>query len=149
MTRWMNRAGLLVLAAMLMALAACSEGNVFSLDEGTCFDDLDDFFEEGGAEVDDVPIVDCDELHDNEVYALFDLPDGGFPGVSAVGDEAESGCLDRFEAYVGRDFETSRYVVSWLVPTSQTWGQGDREIVCFLFDADLAELEGSARDSGE
>lgn len=136
-------------AGMLGGLVACSDGNVFSLAVGTCFDDIDAFYEEGGGGVEDVPIVECDEPHDNEVFALFDIAGDAFPGTSAVGTEAETGCVDRFEDYVGIDYASSRFVASWLTPTSQSWDAGDREVVCFLYDIDLAELEGSARDSGE
>lgn len=143
-----GRIGLAVVAAVVVA--GCSEGNVFSLDPGTCFDDVSQITDEGGGEVEDVPIVDCDEPHDNEVFATFDLEGEDFPGDDAVATRAEQGCLDRFEAYVGRDYASSRFVATHLVPTEQSWEvRDDREVVCFLYDVDLARLEGSAQGSGE
>ena len=135
--------------ALVVLLAACSQGNVFSLDEGTCFDDVDEFFAAGGGEVGDVPIVECDGPHDNEVYALFDIEGEEHPGAEAVEAAALDGCFDRFASYVGREYETSRFDFAWLTPTPRSWEEGDREVVCFLYDVDLAVLEGSAAGSGE
>lgn len=133
-----------------LAMTGCSQGNVFSLEPGTCFDDVAELTQEGGGEVGDVPIVDCAEPHDNEVFATFDLTDDSFPGDEAVRASADEGCEARFEDYVQRDYASSRFVVSHLVPTAQTWESADdREIVCFLYDIDLAKLEGSAEGSGE
>lgn len=137
-------------AVLGLVVMGCSEGNVFSLEPGTCFDDVTELTSEGGGEVSDVPVVDCGEPHDNEVFATFDLEGDDFPGQDAVVSQADAGCVDRFEAYVGRDYPSSRFVSSHLVPTQQTWeDQGDREVVCFLYDIDLARLEGSAEGSGE
>lgn len=135
--------------AVALAAAACSQGNVFSLDEGTCFDDVAAFGDGEAAEVEDVPVVACSEPHDNEVYATFDLEGEEFPGDAAVTDAADTGCLERFEDYVDRDYQTSRYVFSHLVPSERTWDvAGDREVVCFLYDMELEPLEGSAEGSG-
>ena len=138
--------GALVLVA---GLGACGEGNVFSLEPGTCFDDVDAFFDEEAEGVADVPTVDCAQPHDNEVFATFDLSDGAFPGVDEVQSQADAGCIERFETYVGSDYASSRFVSTYLVPTPGTWDDGDREVVCFLYDVDLAEIEGSAEGTGE
>lgn len=140
---------LIGLIALAVALAACSAGNVFSLDVGTCFDDVEEFSEEGSGEVADVPIVECSEPHDNQVFAKFDLPDGDFPGQAGVQASAEDGCIERFEDFVGLAYADSRYVASSLTPTDQTWGDGDREVVCFLYDIDLQKLEGTAEGTAE
>ncbi|MCI0425566.1 MAG: septum formation family protein, partial [Actinobacteria bacterium] len=87
--------------AGILVLAACAQGNVFTLEPGTCFDDVDAFFEEDSEGVSDVPTVDCEDPHDNEVYATFDVADGEFPGVDALVAEADERCLDVFEDYVG------------------------------------------------
>lgn len=148
----MGHVGRLGIVTVLAALAAgCSSGNVFSLDPGTCFDDVAQFTSaDGGDEVEDVPVVDCAEPHDNEVFATFDLEGDTFPGDEAIATRADQGCRDRFEDYVGRDYASSRFVATHLVPTQQSWdARDDREVVCFLYDIDLAKLEGSAEGSGE
>ena len=146
MRTWMVAGGMLA----ALVVTGCSEGNVFSLEAGTCFDDVSALTEEGGGEVGDVPIVDCAEPHDNEVYATFDLTDESFPGTEAVRQAADEGCDARFEDYVGTDSASSRFMYSHLVPTEQTWDTADdREVVCFLYDMDLEKIEGSAEGSGE
>ncbi len=143
--RW--RAG--VAMVMVLGLTACANGNVFSLEPGTCFDDVVELTDEGGGEVGEVPVVDCDQPHDNEVFATFDLEAEAFPGDERVLELAFDGCLDRFEEYVGSDPEASRYALTHLVPTERTWEvNDDREVVCFLYDRELPELEGSAEGSG-
>ncbi len=138
------------LLLLVLALAGCAQGNVYDLQPGTCFDDVAALTEEGGGEVGEVPVVDCDEPHDNEVFAVFDLDGEDFPGVEEVGRLADEGCLDRFEVYVGRDYDSSRFVSSHLVPTQQTWeASEDREVVCFLYDLEFAKIEGSAEGSAE
>jgi hypothetical protein len=132
-----------------LLVVSCAQGNVFSLEPGTCFDDVDAFFEEDSEGVSDVPTVDCDEPHDNEVFATFDLPDGSYPGDDAVTTAADDGCIDRFADYVGIDYADSRFVSTYLVPTADSWADGDREVVCFLYDIDLAKIEGSAEGMAE
>lgn len=111
---------------------------VFVLQVGDCFDDPDDF-----ANVASVAAVPCTELHDNQVYAKFDLPDGGWPGDVAVQDMAVNGCLDRFEPAVGQQYETSPLDIAPLFPSVDTWGTGDREVICALYNVDFSKLTGS------
>ena len=133
---------------LLLSAVACGDGNVFSLEPGTCFDDVVELTEAGG-EVGQVPVVDCAGPHDNEVFATFDLEGSTFPGDDRVLQLALDGCLDRFDDYVGVDPASSRYAVSHLVPTERTWDvNDDREVVCFLYDRELAPLEGSAQGAG-
>jgi len=133
---------LLVAAAALVVSVACGSGNVFELKVGECFDDA-----QGVDVVSDVEMVDCDEPHDNEVYALFDMADGDFPGMSVVEDAALEGCFDAFEPYVGIDYLSSVLDFSWLSPTPDSWDQDDREIVCVAYDLDQKKLTGTVKDS--
>lgn len=130
-----------LLLALALAATAC-QGNVFSLSAGTCFNDPD------GTEVSDVEIVDCTEPHDNEVYATFDIPGSEFPGQFAVQTDAQEGCIDRFETYVGSDYWVSALDVSSLSPTSGSWDNGDREVICFLYDLEGAKLNATMKNSG-
>lgn len=115
----------LLLAATLFA-SACS-GSVFTLAVGTCFDD------EGlSSEVTDVPVVDCDEPHDNEVFHVFDLPDGDWPGDEAVLDAADEVCLgSAFADFVGTAYLDSEVDAFSITPTQGSWEQADdREVIC-------------------
>lgn len=130
------------LPAFVLVAAACSN-NVFDLEIGQCFDDPDSF-----DEVANVAIVDCAEPHDNEVYYLFDLAGGDFPGDAGLGDSAVDGCLDQFDGYVGVDYASSVLDIRYLIPTAETWRDGDREVVCILYQLDNGELTGSMRGAG-
>ena len=112
---------------------------------GDCFDDPE------SVEVEDVAGLPCDVPHDNEVYAIFDHEgtDQSWPGVDALNEYSYLSCVDRFTDYVGSDYIDSRLEVSFLSPLEAGWIEGDREIVCFVFDLDLAKLTESMRDSEE
>lgn len=118
---------------------------MFSLEVGNCFNDGD---LATGQEISDVPLVECSEPHDNEIFFNYDVPDGDFPGNDALTEIAQENCLAAFEGYVGKDFQTSSLDISWLTPTSDSWDQGDQRINCLLYDLQFAKLTGSAKDSG-
>jgi hypothetical protein len=103
---------------------------------GDCFDDP--------AVVDVVP---CDELHDNEVFHLFDVDDGEYPGRDALESLSSRRCgEDAFEAYVGDTVGGSLYDVFQIVPSPESWADdGDRTVVCVLFGDRGVPLKGSAR----
>ena len=159
------RPALVPLLAVALALAACGGAardesgaivaggdlSVFELRAGDCFDDPPGILE-GVVEVSELAAVPCDEPHDNEAYAVFDAPfseDAPHPGTEAVDTLAGTRCFSEFAPYVGRSYETSRLDFDFLSPTPDSWDEGDREIICFLWDLQFAKLEGSMRGSGE
>lgn len=145
----MVRRVLVPLLLVATALTGCVRGNVHGLEAGTCFDDVSALADEGGGEVGQVPVVDCDEPHDNEVFGTFTLEGDTHPGLEEVRRLAEEGCRDRFEDYVGSSPEDSELVTSHLVPTEQSWAAADdRQVVCFLHDLGFEKLEGSVAPSG-
>lgn len=100
-------------------------------------------------ELSSVEGVACSDLHDGEVYALFDLPGGdsaAYPGEAAVFDGAAQGCIERFETYVGIGYYSSpTWDISPLYPTAVGWEQiDDREVVCVIVPIDGAPTTGSA-----
>lgn len=131
-----------------ISLAACkSETDVFSLSVGDCFQDNAELTDETSEGVSGLPIVDCAEHHDNEIYHLFDLEGDSFP--TNATELADEGCLAAFEGYVGTPYDSSRYYYSHLTPTRQTWNEmDDREVVCFVFLPDGVRSQGSAQGSG-
>lgn len=114
-----------------------------SLQVGDCIDSTIE------GPVDALPVVPCDQSHDAEVFAVFDMPDGDFPGPEAVQAAFESGCPgDRFEEYVGIDDVQSQYGVSAITPTETTWESlDDREIVCLAESDDGSLLTESVRNT--
>lgn len=136
------------LLIMLFA-AACGGGkSVDSLSVGDCFDDPPSF----DTEIESVDTLDCDEPHDNEVYLTRDHSagsDASYPGLASLEEWSDGVCLAGFEPYVGRDYATSRLDFTYLYPVRDGWQNGDREVICFLYDLNYAKLTGSMRGSGE
>ena len=144
------RLAVVVLSLLIVAIVvACTGGkSVDSLSVGDCFDDPSSY----DTEIEEVDAVDCGDPHDNEVYAVVHHPEGSgaaYPGRGFLERYADGLCYAEFEAYVGRDYGTSRLDYSYFYPVRDGWEAGDREVLCFLYDYDLAKLSGSMKGSGE
>ncbi len=140
----MSRSFLAIVAGLAFALTACAEDEVFSLEVGECFDDPD------GADrtVESVPVVDCDQPHDHEVFATFELVGSSWPGADQVEEDASDGCLERFEDYIGTTYPESELLASAFWPSEESWAADDREVICFVYDPDgpvTGTLEGANR----
>lgn len=134
---------LLFLVALAVVTVGCNT-SVFELDVGHCFNDPESF-----DEVADVETVSCSEAHDNEVFAIEEVAGGSnWPGQDLVSEAADNACVTAFESYVGVDYFSSVYELGWLSPTETSWADGDREVICFLYDPALDPIVGSARGSG-
>ena len=125
--------------------AIVGEGSIdaFNLRVGDCFDDIDTF--DG---VSSVPGVPCSEPHDNETYAVFDVNIADYPGDDGMSELAFDACMDRFEGYVGTDYESSALDITSMFPSPQSWRENDREIVCAVYDMNAQKLTGSTKGSG-
>jgi len=130
--------------------AIVSGGNVdaFTIRVGDCFDDTRSLSSEDGGEITSLPGVPCSEPHDNEVYAVIELTTTTFPQGEAMSEMAFDSCLDRFESFVGLDYDSSTLDILTLYPTEDSWNiQNDREVVCAVYDMNAAKLTGSAKDT--
>ncbi len=128
--------------------AIVGEGSVdaFQVRVGDCFNDTYDSDDE--YQVSDVPGVPCSDPHDNETYAVFDLSAESYPGGEAMGELAFESCFKRFESFVGRDYETSTLDIHMMYPSTESWQQEDREVICAVFDVEANKLIGSAAGRG-
>ncbi len=142
-----RRMHLIVSTVVLGLLGTACSGNVFDLAVGDCFDD-GDMSVEGIEEVGEVPMVECSEPHDNEVYAVVTVEGERFPGEVAIQTEADEVCLDAFSGFVGLDDQTSVLDFGWLVPTAETWEVGDRVVACFIYRVDLEKVTGTLHGTG-
>lgn len=103
----------------------------------------------GEGQVQSLETVDCAAPHVGEVYSLPQVPDGDFPGEQPLQSQAEQVCAGQeFQNYVGLDYQSSEFAITYLVPSADTWANGDREIVCILTTQDSSTLTGSQRGSG-
>ena len=120
------------------------ETSVFDLEEGDCFG-------AAGDQIETVNVVDCEEPHIYEVYSLFDYEgeDNTYPGREEIRAYADEQCEVDFEEFVGIDYQSSRWYITSVTPSEETWADGDREIVCTLNLEDTSEVTGSAEGSGE
>jgi len=94
-------------------------------------------------EVSTTKTIDCAEPHDAEIYGASYLPDGEFPGDAAIEEQATNDCLAQFESFLGINYDDSVYNFSWYYPTEGSWSDGDREILCLVYDPTGAQISGS------
>ncbi len=76
----------------------------------------------------------CEQPHTDEIYLIFDVEDGEFPGDDALGVTASDGCLAAFESYVGVSYDVSELDYYYYQPTKSSWNHAsDRTVQCILF----------------
>ncbi|AQT75588.1 MULTISPECIES: DUF4190 domain-containing protein [Streptomyces] len=126
---------------------------VSDIRKGDCFNtngDLAEYQDEDGGEASfSVRVVPCDQPHEGEAYAVFNLDNGTYPGTEKVTAMAEEKCAGTLLTdYVGKDPKLAEKLeVYYYFPQAATWALGDREVTCFLGDTSGAST-GSARATG-
>ncbi|MBH0131394.1 septum formation family protein [Salinibacterium sp. NK8237] len=118
--------------------------DIFSLVIGDC-----EVGNQDGGEVSSTKTVDCAEPHDAEVYAASYMAEGDFPGDSAIEDQATADCYAEFGTFIGAEYEDSVYDFSWYYPTEGSWSEGDREILCLVYDPSGDQISGSLAGAAE
>ncbi len=122
---------------------AATEVEAFDLEIGHCFNAA------GSDEVERVELVACTDDHAFEIYHVFRVDDGPYPGPEALEDQWIQGCLARFETFVGSTFDESTLDISAIFPTEESWEQlGDREVLCSVTAVDGSPRTSSARGTG-
>jgi hypothetical protein len=96
--------------------------------------------------------LDCPLPHQNEVFAVipYVLPDPSnpaYPGRDVLRRFGKLECPKRYEAYVGRAYELSKYEIGYVDPAESTW-TSDRSIGCYLYDSSDRLLVNSVRATG-
>ena len=158
MKRFMLASGILSLLGLLAfacdsakrddsgVIVGAGDVEVESVRVGDCFQDWDGALNGEIVQLTTLSAVPCGEPHDNEIFHSFDLSDdGGFPGDASLESIAVDRCLRPFEAFVGIGYYDSRLDYGWMIPSLDSWREGDREVVCFLFDLEFQPLVGSMR----
>lgn len=117
--------------------------DVFAIRVGDCVDT-----NSAGSEISSLPVVPCAESHSDEAFFAYNIDEQSFPGADAINSGAFDKCLPEFEAFVGTSYDETALDFWPMTPTEGSWSQGDREVVCFVFDpaADtVGSLKGSQR----
>jgi hypothetical protein len=129
--------GGLVAAIVFFVVATKDKVIATDLAVGDCLTDIPD-----AALVQLVPKTDCNQPHAGEAYAVLTMPDGNYPGQSTI-DEWQNKCPAELESYSPDAMTDDSIGVFVLYPTAETWGQGDRAIVCIATTED--KRSGSLR----
>ena len=94
----------------------------------------------------ELPVVPCEQPHTDEIYLIFDVEDGEFPGDDALAEAAWDGCVAQFEDFVGIPYEDSVLDIYTYQPTRGSWTRAeDRTVHCIVFSYEdvTGTLEGA------
>lgn len=149
-----RRRALLALALLSVISAGCTtdevrddEGTVINpgassvheLRPGDCLDPPPTLT----GEVEELPVVPCDQEHTQEVFALVTAEGEVYPGPAEVAAIADRECLDALQDGFGLSPADGVYF-SYLLPTFDGWNtRDDRQVVCVLVFPDLGRVTGS------
>jgi DNA-binding SARP family transcriptional activator len=128
------------------------EVSIRTLQVGDCFNTLpgpDPPVQPGGVieVVETVLLVPCEGPHEQEVYHLFELAAGPYPGDEQVEALALDQCSAQFKEFVGIAPERSGLDFIYVWPWRDTWEMGNRRGGCSLLDATGRDLTGSTAGS--
>lgn len=112
--------------------------NIFEVLEGDCFN-----LPGEGDVVFEVEVLDCDSLHDAEMYGVYELDWDEFPGQDEVDNKGWELCLEGFEAYINFDYYDSELDVYYLTPGPESWATGDKVVQCAAVSYAGTKLSGT------
>jgi TIR domain/Septum formation len=96
-------------------------------------------------------VVPCRTLHSAEVFFSGNVwaAQPAYPGDKALKKQALAQCYSAFKTYVGVPYSESTFLFTYTYPDSQTWPQGDRQLLCVAFGANGSEFRNSIRGTGQ
>ncbi|MGW0927578.1 septum formation family protein [Streptomyces sp. NPDC002644] len=123
-----------------------------ALEPGDCFDERA-APEDADLETHEVPDVDkasCDDPHDGEAYARFDLPAGSYPGEDEVAAVVDERCAEKMHFYSPDAWKLYAHAAfGYYYPAQEDWARGERGAVCVFTPASTGDrLTGSLRQDG-
>jgi hypothetical protein len=120
-------------------VTAAATTDAFSIKVGDCVGKLD------GDTAQKLPLTPCGQAHFWEAYASSTLDGSDFPGTSQVNDLSNKACSAEFKGFTGIAQDDSKYEVTYLSPTKESWTQAqDREVVC-LVGSSSGNITGSLK----
>lgn len=118
------------LALALTAMVGACTPPVATANVGQCMN-IDDL---RNSEITEITTVDCSTEHDAQAVGKFDLEgEGEFPGQDGIRIDAENGCVSAFSQYVGISYEETILGMTYIMPSTDSWSSGDREILCIAY----------------
>ena len=91
-----------------------------------------------------VPVVDCLQQHDSEVYLVGDLTYSYYPSIDELSGFLENLCAEGFRSYVGEESAVSRFDFNFWIPVEDEWNSGYKRYHCLLWDPQGSKT-GSAK----
>lgn len=107
------------------AITAGGSVSATALRVGDCISRLED-----ATSISSLPAVPCAVAHKGEVFAVFDLPSGPYPGAAAVDTQVQATCNARLDAYAPSTIGNAGVGLYFVYPLERNWLAGDREVVC-------------------
>lgn len=116
----------LVAIAVIAFVLIIGKGTVTATDVkvGDCLKEIP-----GSTRVLTVDTIGCDQPHAGEVFAVLLMPEGDFPGQSAI-EVYQNKCEPELATYAPSAITDSSVQLYVLYPTAETWSQGDRAVTC-------------------
>jgi hypothetical protein len=76
-----------------------------------------------------IHVTPCTKPHRAEVYAVFNLPTGDYPGEQAMTKRVENGCTTRLPRINGKQRGLG---VGYIRPQRLYWQLGHRSVICLV-----------------
>ena len=134
--------GLWVLFIVVLAATGAFNGPVTvsatQVKVGECIQD-----KPTGAQVKSMDRISCDQPHWGEVYAVLTIPDGPYPGQTAL-DAYQNKCGPELAAYSSMATHNPAITTYVLQPTPDSWDKGDHTVTCIAETQDkrTASIKG-------
>ncbi len=124
-------------------VTAVATTDAFSIKVGDCVGKLD------GDSAQKLPLTPCDQAHFWEAYASSTLEGTDFPGTSQINELSDKACSAAYKGFLGIAMDDSKYEVTYLSPTKESWTQAqDREVVC-LVGTSSGNITGSLKGTAK
>jgi hypothetical protein len=117
------------------------ELGVFSFKIGDCVKDVKE-----GTSLDQATGVPCSDAHQMEVYAETFIEDSSETLPPTFDKNGGEYCHSEFSKFVGVSYENSKLDFTYLIPSDDSWKEGDREITCLIYDP-AGDVEGSLENA--
>lgn len=109
------------------AIVESGDLGVFNFVVGDCLTGMPE-----GSSIDKATGTPCDQPHEFEVYAETYLSNDSETVPTDIETQADEFCLENFEPFVGLPYQDSALGFMTLVPTAESWEQGDKELTCLI-----------------